>query len=70
MGTSHETTYGALTWSLFLLSQYRDRHESVEREVDEVLGCGSFVPEMIDQLPRVRATIEEAMRFYPRAPLS
>ena len=64
----HETTYSALTWSLFLLSQHPDWRESVEREVDEALGSQAFTLEMIDRLPRVRATIEEAMRLYPPVP--
>jgi len=68
MGAGYETTYSNLTWSLFLLSQHPDWRESVEREVDEVLGLEAFAPEMIDRLPRVRATIEEALRLYPPVP--
>ena len=44
MGAGYETTYSALTWSLFLLSQHPDWRESVEREVDRGLGARILRP--------------------------
>jgi cytochrome P450 len=68
IGAGHETTANALTWSLFLLSQHASWRTEVEREVDEVLGAGAIEAEMLTRLPRVRATIDEAVRLYPPAP--
>lgn len=63
----HETTSNALTWSLFLLSQSPEAHAAVEREVDEHLPDGIFVPGKLDALVFTRAVIDEAMRLYPPA---
>jgi cytochrome P450 len=68
IGAGHETTANALTWSLFLLSQHPAWREEVEAEVDAVLGERPFEAEMVERLPRVRATLDEAMRLYPPAP--
>ncbi len=68
IGAGHETTANALTWSLFLLSQNPAWRDEVEREVDEVLGDGPIEAEALEKLPRVRATLDEAMRLYPPAP--
>ena len=68
IGAGHETTANALTWSLFLLSQHPDWREEVEREVDEALSEAPIAAATIERLPRVRATLDEAMRLYPPAP--
>ena len=68
IGAGHETTANALTWSLFLLSQHPAWREEVEREVDDALGERPLDVEAIERLPRVRATLDEAMRLYPPAP--
>lgn len=63
----HETTSNALTWSLFLLSRDEGARAGVEREADEVLPDGIFVPGTLDRLVQARAAIDEAMRLYPPA---
>ena len=63
----HETTSNALTWSLFLLSQDAAARADVEREADQHLPQGGFVPGTLDSLVHTRAAIEEAMRLYPPA---
>jgi cytochrome P450 len=68
IGAGHETTANALTWSLFLLSRDQAWREAVEREIDETLGTGPLEASRLGKLPRVRATLEEAMRLYPPAP--
>jgi cytochrome P450 len=68
IAAGHETTANALTWSLFLLSQHSQWRDEVEREVDEVLGDGPIEAAKIERLPRIRATLEEAMRLYPPVP--
>jgi cytochrome P450 len=68
IAAGHETTANALTWSLYLLSQHPAWRESVEREIDEVLGDGPIDAAKLTLLARVRATIEEALRLYPPAP--
>lgn len=68
IGAGHETTANALTWSLFLLSQHPAWREEVEAEVDAVLGERPLEAEMVERLPCVRATLDEAMRLYPPAP--
>jgi cytochrome P450 len=68
IGAGHETTANALTWSLFLLSRHSAWREAVEQEIDATLGAGPIEAAHLGRLPRVRATIEEAMRLYPPAP--
>jgi cytochrome P450 len=68
IAAGHETTANALTWSLFLLSQHPSWRDSVENEVDAALGDRTIEGAQIDSLPRVRATIDEAIRLYPPAP--
>jgi len=64
----HETTANALTWSLYLLSLHPDWRAEVEAEVDRVLQPDTqFSDETLRELPRIRATIEEALRLYPPA---
>src|SRR5262249_30953928 len=63
------TVAGALTWSLYLLSQSPDLRDAVEREIDDVVGGRPMTFELIERLPFTRAVIEEAMRLYPPAPL-
>lgn len=64
IGAGHETTAGALTWTLYLLSQYPEWLAMVEREVDAETGEGA---DGLDRLPLARASFEEALRLYPPA---
>ncbi len=67
IGAGHETTAGALTWSLYLLSQREDWRAQVEAEAAAVLQDGFEAPGAIDRLEKTRATFEEALRLYPPA---
>jgi cytochrome P450 len=63
----HETTANALTWTWFLLSQFRSVRERLTRELNEVLG--DRLPTAAD-VPRLRYTKmvwEESLRLYPPA---
>ncbi|MCW1839048.1 cytochrome P450 [Prosthecomicrobium hirschii] len=68
IGAGHETTAGALAWTLLLLSGAPDVRAAVEAEIDSVLGTGPVTAETVADLVLTRATIEEAMRLYPSAP--
>jgi cytochrome P450 len=69
IGAGSDTVAVALTWSIFLLSEMPEIRESIEAEVDACLNAGPITSEALDQLIWTRATIEEAMRLYPPAPL-
>ncbi len=63
----HETTANALTWTWFLLSQFRSVRERLTHELNEVLGAR--LPTAAD-VPRLRYTKmvwEESLRLYPPA---
>jgi cytochrome P450 len=65
IGAGHETTANALTWTCYLLSQNPAWRALAEREVDEKLREGETPGP--DDLPIVRAVLEEALRLYPPA---
>ncbi len=65
IGAGHETTANALTWTCYLLSQHPNWRARAEAEVDEKLKEGDMPSP--DELPVVRAVIEEALRLYPPA---
>lgn len=63
----HETTANALTWTWFLLSQFRSVRERLTHELHEVLG--DRLPQAAD-IPRLRYTKmiwDESLRLYPPA---
>jgi len=63
----HETTANALTWTWFLLSQFRSIRERLTHELHEVLG--DRLPTIAD-VPRLRyakMVWEESLRLYPPA---
>jgi cytochrome P450 len=64
----HETTAGALTFTLHLLGRHQSIQDRVADEVAEVLGDRA-APEADDlaRLPLTRAALEEGMRLYPSA---
>lgn len=62
---SHLTTSNTLTWTLWLLAQDVLARERAEAEVDRVLGGRTPGADDVEQLPFVRAVIDEAMRLYP-----
>ena len=69
LGAGSDTVAGALTWSLYLLSQSPEFRDRIEQELDDVLAGRPLTFELVERLPFTRAVIEEAMRLYPPAPL-
>jgi cytochrome P450 len=69
LGAGSDTVAGALTWSLYLLSQAPEFRDRIEQELDDVLAGRPITFELVERLPFTRAVIEEAMRLYPPAPL-
>jgi pentalenene oxygenase len=60
-----ETTAGALSWSLHLLSVHRDVQARVQAEVDDVLAEGSPVHGQVHRLVFTAHVLNEALRLYP-----
>jgi len=69
IGAGSDTVAIALTWAIFLLSETPEIRANVEAELDACLKAGPITLETLDRLIWTRATIEEAMRLYPPAPL-
>ncbi|MEJ3745469.1 cytochrome P450 [Actinomycetes bacterium KLBMP 9797] len=65
----HETTAITLTWTLYLLSQHPRALRRLQDEVDERLAGRTPALEDLPHLPYTLRVFEEAMRFYPSAPI-
>jgi cytochrome P450 len=63
----HETTANALAWTWALLAKHPDVERRLHAELDEVVGAGEVMPEMIPRLIYTRMVIAEAMRLFPPA---
>lgn len=63
----HETTANALTWTWFLLSQYRTVRERLKRELREVLTDHLPTVQDLPRLVYTRMVWNEALRLYPPA---
>jgi cytochrome P450 len=63
----HETTANALSWTLYLLSQFPDADAEVAREVRAV-DEASVAQGNLPSLPYASAVLDEALRLYPPAP--
>lgn len=63
----HETTAVAMTWTWFLLLTHSDALAALRAEVDGVLGGAPVTFGALKQMPRVEATVKEALRLYPPA---
>jgi cytochrome P450 len=63
----HETTANALTWTWFLLSQFRSVHTRLAHELESLLG--DRLPTVADLpcLVYTKRVWEEALRLYPPA---
>ena len=61
----HETSATALLWWSRLLAEHPDEAARVQQEVDAVLGERDPVPKDMAALPRLTASLKEAMRLYP-----
>lgn len=60
-----ETTAGALSWSLYLLSAHPDVLARVRAEVDRVLGAGPLDHEHLSELRLTANVLTESLRLYP-----
>jgi len=67
MVAGHETTSGALTWTLLLLSQHPEIEARLREEYTRVLGGRAATIEDLPQLTFGRMVLEESMRLYPPA---
>jgi cytochrome P450 len=63
----HETTGHALTWAFFCLARHPDDLDRLQREVDDVLGCGRPGLEEVRRLRYASYVLKEALRLYPPA---
>jgi cytochrome P450 len=68
IGAGHETTANALTWTLFLLSEFPSEFDRLAAEVDAVAGRKAPTADEISRLTVVRMIAEESMRLYPPVP--
>ncbi|WP_404464974.1 cytochrome P450 [Vreelandella aquamarina] len=65
----HETTANALAWCWYLLDYDPRVMETLQAELDEVLGGREPCYEDVEKLPYTMAVFEEAMRLYPPVPM-
>ncbi len=64
----HETTAGALTFTLHLLARHQAIQDQVADELRQVLGDGGVAsPDQIRRLTLTRAALLEGMRLFPSA---
>src|SRR5712692_7318314 len=68
IGAGHETTANALSWTLFLLSEFPWAFARLAQEVDTVLAGRLPAAEDLARLETVRMILEESMRLYPPIP--
>lgn len=65
IGAGHETTANTLSWTLFLLAKHpaaRERAEAEAERFDPDRAAGA-----LDEMPFLRAVVEESLRLYPPA---
>lgn len=66
----HETTGSALTWTLYLLVQNRDKMAKAQEEVSRVLGDADQPSlQQYQSLQYVMRCVNESMRLYPHPPV-
>ncbi|HEY8101808.1 MAG TPA: cytochrome P450 [Burkholderiaceae bacterium] len=61
----HDTTAGALTWWIGLMTQHPEYAERARQEINEVLGDKNPAPETLTRLTWLTATIKESLRLCP-----
>ncbi len=66
IGAGHETTANALTWTLFLLSEFPDADARVAVEAKSLSDQGDA--DDLSNLAGTRMILEESMRLYPPVP--
>ena len=65
----HETTANALTWTLYLLSQFPQWDARLAAEASAALNGRAAGAEDLGALPLTRMVLEESMRLYPPVPI-
>ena len=65
----HETTAAVLTWSLFELTRNPECLQTVQNEIDTVLGDRTPTYEDIMNMKYLRMVVAETLRMYPEPPL-
>lgn len=63
----HETSGALLSWLFACLAVSPDSLAPVQDELQRVLGDNPVTPEVLTDLPVLRATINETLRLYPPA---
>jgi unspecific monooxygenase len=63
----HETTAAALFWTLYLLARHPDEQERVAAEIEPLGLAPDNASELLPELVRARAVVDEALRLYPPA---
>lgn len=61
----HDTTAGALTWWIGLMTQHPDYAEKARQEIQEVVSDKPQTPEALTRLTWLTATIKESLRLCP-----
>lgn len=67
----HETTSGALSFTLYYLSRHPDMLRRAQEETDAILGADPDAEPTYDQVARfrhIRRCFDEALRLWPTAP--
>lgn len=65
----HDTTARSMLWWCALMAHHPQALAWAQHEVDEQLAGHPPVAEDLRRLPRLQATLKEALRLYPAAPL-
>ena len=66
----HSTTAGALTWTIFLLSQHPEVMAAVHDEVSATLRGGAPTLEHLGAMPLLTRAIDESLRLLPPVPFT
>ncbi|WP_343287396.1 cytochrome P450 [Gordonia sp. SID5947] len=67
----HETTSGALSFTLYYLSRNPECLAAAQREADEILGGDPHATPTFEQVPKfryIRRCLDEALRIWPTVP--
>jgi unspecific monooxygenase len=63
----HETTAAAVFWTLYLLAKYPREQERLAAEIMPLGLAPDNAAELLPQLIRTRAVVDESLRLYPPA---
>ncbi|KAF2468655.1 cytochrome P450 [Lindgomyces ingoldianus] len=64
----HETTSGLLSFVFYYLLKNPSAYDTVQQEVDEVIGKNPITVEHLSKLPYLNAVLRETLRLSPTAP--